>query len=103
MRWKPHVRFGGRAEESEQPKGRNRASARSNHTHATLLMDAGVPPKVISERLGHSRASFTEDAYQHILPGMQADAAAVFADLVADSASTGSSESTREKTRKKPA
>ena len=45
------------------------------HTHATLLMDAGVPTKVISERLGHSRTSFTEDAYQHVLPGMQEDAA----------------------------
>lgn len=73
------------------------------HTHATLLLAAGVPAKVVAERLGHSRASFTIDSYQHILPGMQADAAAVFADLVADSASTGSSESTREKTRKKPA
>lgn len=103
MRWKPHVRFGGRAEESEQPKGRNRASARSNHTHATLLIAAGVPAKVVAERLGHSRASFTIDSYQHVLPGMQADAAAVFADLITDGASTGSSGSTREKTRKKSA
>jgi integrase len=63
-------------------------------------MDAGVPPKVISERLGHSRTSFTEDAYQHVLPGMQADAAAIFAELVADPASTGP---TRWKTRKKSA
>lgn len=73
------------------------------HTHATLLIAAGVPAKVVAERLGHSRASFTIDSYQHVLPGMQADAAAVFADLVADGASTGSSGSTREKTRKKSA
>lgn len=70
------------------------------HTHATLLMDAGVPPKVISERLGHSRTSFTADSYQHVLPGMQADAARIFAGLVADPASTGD---TRWKTRKKSA
>ena len=70
------------------------------HTHATLLMDAGVPPKVIAERLGHSRASFTEDTYQHVLPGMQADAAQIFAHLVSDPASTGN---TRWKTRKKSA
>ena len=73
------------------------------HTHATLLIAAGVPAKVVAERLGHSRASFTIDSYQHVLPGMQADAAAVFADLITDGASTGSSGSTREKTRKKSA
>jgi len=73
------------------------------HTHATLLIAAGVPAKVVAERLGHSRASFTIDSYQHVLPGMQADAAAVFAELVADSASTGPSGPTREKTRKKSA
>ena len=73
------------------------------HTHATLLIAAGVPAKVVAERLGHSRASFTIDSYQHVLPGMQADAAAVFADLITDGASTGSSRSTREKTRKKSA
>ena len=70
------------------------------HTHATLLMGAGVPPKVVSERLGHSRASFTEDAYKHVLPGMQADAARLFAALVADPASTGDA---RWKTWKKTA
>lgn len=41
MRWKPHVRFGGRAEESEQPKGRNRASARSNHAAGTIATQLG--------------------------------------------------------------
>jgi len=30
MRGNPHVRFGGRAEETDQPKDRHRASARSN-------------------------------------------------------------------------
>lgn len=82
MRWKPHVRFGGRAEESEQPKGRNRASARSNHTHATLLLMAGVPPKVVSERLGHASVAFTMDIYAHVIPGMQATAATTFANEV---------------------
>jgi integrase len=73
------------------------------HTHATLLIAAGVPAKVVAERLGHSRASFTIDSYQHVLPGMQADAAAIFADLVTESPSTGSGRSSREKTRKKSA
>lgn len=41
------------------------------HTHATLLIDAGVPVKVVSERLGHATATFTIETYQHVLPSMQ--------------------------------
>jgi integrase len=52
------------------------------HTHATLLLKAGVPVKVVSERLGHASAAFTMSVYQHVVPGMQAEAAATFARLV---------------------
>jgi len=52
------------------------------HTHATILLKAGVPAKVVSERLGHANVAFTMSVYQHILPGMQADAAHIFAKLV---------------------
>lgn len=52
------------------------------HTHATLLIKAGVALKVVSERLRHSSPAFTMATYQHILPGMQADAAATFAALL---------------------
>lgn len=45
------------------------------HTHATGLALAGVPLKVISDRLGHSSISITADIYSHVLPEMQADAA----------------------------
>jgi integrase len=48
------------------------------HTHASILLRAGVPVKVVSERLGHSSPAFTMTVYQHVLPGMQADAAAAF-------------------------
>ncbi len=82
MRGNSHVRFGGRAEETDPPKGRHRASARSNHTHATLLLKAGVPPKVVSERLGHATVAFTMDIYAHVIPGMQAEAADMFRNLV---------------------
>lgn len=41
------------------------------HLHATLLMDASVHPKVVQERLGHSRIGTTMDIYSHVLPGMQ--------------------------------
>ena len=33
-------------------------------------------PKVASERLGHSKVGITLDLYSHVLPGMQAEAAA---------------------------
>lgn len=52
------------------------------HTHATLLLKAGVPVKVVSERLGHSNPGFTMSVYQHVIPGMQAEAAALFAEQV---------------------
>lgn len=52
------------------------------HTHATIALQAGVPVKVISERLGHESAAFTLQQYAHVMPGMQADAAARVADLV---------------------
>lgn len=52
------------------------------HTHATILLKEGVPAKVVSERLGHANVAFTMSVYQHILPGMQADAAHTFARTV---------------------
>ena len=82
MRGNSHVRFGGRAEETDRPKGRHRASVRPNHTHATILLKAGVHVKVVSERLGHSSPAFTMTVYQHVLPGMQADAAAALSAAV---------------------
>jgi hypothetical protein len=54
-----------------------------------LLVGAGVPIKV-SERLGHADPALTMRVYQHVLPGMQAKAAAAFAALLAgDSPSEG--------------
>lgn len=53
------------------------------YTQATLLIKAGVPVKVVSERLGHAKPAFTIDNYQHLRPGMQADAARTFEQLVA--------------------
>ena len=45
------------------------------HTCATLLLKAGVPVPVVSERLGHKSTFITMDIYQHVLPDMQEDAA----------------------------
>ena len=45
------------------------------HSHATHLLQQGVHPKIVSERLGHSTVAITLDTYSHVLPGMQEDAA----------------------------
>ena len=45
------------------------------HAHATLLLSAGVHPKVVSERLGHSNIAITMDTYSHVLPDLQESAA----------------------------
>jgi integrase len=74
------------------------------HTHGTLLISSGVPVKVVSERLGHATPSYTVETYQHVLPGMQAQAARVFEQLVAvGELPSEKSEKTRGKRRKKPA
>ena len=52
------------------------------HTHATLLLAAGVNPKLVSDRLGHSSVAFTLDTYAHAIPGQQAEAAAALARMV---------------------
>lgn len=52
------------------------------HTHATLALQAGIHPKVISERLGHSSVSITLDIYSHAIPAMQETAASLIAALV---------------------
>jgi len=52
------------------------------HTHATLALQAGIHPKVVSERLGHATISITLDTYSHAIPAMQEEAAALIAGLV---------------------
>jgi len=52
------------------------------HAHATHLLSSGVHPKVASERLGHSKVGITLDLYSHVLPNMQADAAAIVDDAL---------------------
>jgi integrase len=52
------------------------------HTHATLALQAGIHPKIVSERLGHSSITITLDTYSHVLPSMQRDAAEAIAALI---------------------
>ncbi len=53
------------------------------HTSATMLLSAGIHPKVVQERLGHAQISVTLDTYSHVLPGMQREAAAKFDEMLA--------------------
>ena len=62
------------------------------HTHATLLLKAGVHVKVVSERLGHANVAFTMNVYQHVLPGMQAAAADTFSLLLRNQRNHAASE-----------
>lgn len=55
------------------------------HTHATLALQAGVHPKVVSERLGHATVAFTLDRYSHAIPALQEEAAEIVAALVFES------------------
>ncbi|MED3729918.1 tyrosine-type recombinase/integrase [Geobacillus stearothermophilus] len=48
------------------------------HTHATILMQQGENPKVVSERLGHSRVGITLDLYSHVSDDLQEQAAEKF-------------------------
>ena len=52
------------------------------HTHATLALQAGIHPKIVSERLGHASTSFTLDVYSHVTPSMQQQAADVMCALL---------------------
>lgn len=47
------------------------------HLQASLLLAAGVNPKVIQERLGHARINVTMDTYAHLMPTLQREAADV--------------------------
>lgn len=52
------------------------------HTHVALLARAGIPAKVIQERVGHHSAGFTLDNYGGTFPAQHQEAAERFAALV---------------------
>ncbi|MDP9497889.1 MAG: tyrosine-type recombinase/integrase, partial [Actinomycetota bacterium] len=52
------------------------------HTYATLALEAGVHPKVVSERLGHASIGITLNLYSHVTEGMDRGAADLVAGLL---------------------
>jgi hypothetical protein len=45
------------------------------HSYATAALTAGIHPKIVSERLGHSSVAFTLQTYSHVIEGLDAAAA----------------------------
>lgn len=52
------------------------------HTYATLSLDAGVEPKVVSDRIGHANMAYTLTIYTHRSTGRDRPAAEKIAGLI---------------------
>jgi integrase len=52
------------------------------HTYATLSLDSGVTPKILSDRIGHSDMSVTFQVYGHRSTGHDREAAELVAKLI---------------------
>ena len=50
----------------------------ARHTHASIMLEKGIHPKVVQERLGHASIQTTMDTYSHVMPGLQERAAEAF-------------------------
>ena len=61
------------------------------HSYAMAALAAGVPAKVVSERLGHAAIAITMDTYSHVLPGLDEQTAGQVARLILGAAIRGRS------------
>ncbi len=52
------------------------------HSHATLLLAAGVNPRLVADRLGHTSVQITLDIYSHVFPDLQNDVASRIHDIL---------------------
>ena len=60
----------------------NRISSHGlRHTYATHLLEEGVHPKIVSERLGHASVQITLDTYSHVSPRLYKEVAKLTDDL----------------------
>lgn len=46
----------------------------ARHSYATRLFELGIPAKIVSELLGHSKVSHTLDIYTHVIPVIKNEA-----------------------------
>lgn len=54
----------------------------ARHTAATVMLELGVEPKMVSEILGHSSTYFTQDTYQHWVPSLATAATTAMGDAL---------------------
>lgn len=52
------------------------------HLHASMAIRSGVDPKVLADRLGHAKASFTLDVYTHLFEEQRANSAVSLLDFL---------------------
>lgn len=63
------------------------------HTYATLALEAGMHPKVLSERLGHAGITITLDLYAHVLPSIERAASLAVSQLLLPNAEPAQNQS----------
>lgn len=66
-------------EAAKLPKGFRPYDLR--HSCATILLEKGVHPKIVQERLGHASINMTLDTYSHVVPSMQTAASEAFSEV----------------------
>jgi hypothetical protein len=59
-------------------------------SYATAALAAGIPAKIVSERLGHANVQITLDTYSHVIPGLDEQAAVTVARLILEGSETAS-------------
>lgn len=52
------------------------------HSAATLLLEKGIHPKIVSDMLGHSQVGITLNLYSHVTPTMQKQADDAFDEVL---------------------
>lgn len=52
------------------------------HLHASIAIKGGMDPKVLADRLGHARASFTLDVYTYLFEEQRANSAVSLLDFL---------------------
>ena len=78
-------RLGARVVELMRKVGLHGVSLHSlRHSHASILLSKGVPPAVVSQRLGHADQNITLSIYSHALPADARAAAKVWNDSMAE-------------------
>ena len=57
------------------------------HTYSTLLLDSGIEPKILSDRVGHSNPAVTFQIYAHRSTGRDRAAAELIGRLIGEAVS----------------